>query len=76
MLSSTSVITGTRIRLYQAKVLLKAMELYLDKGIKINTAYTPKAMKATAESIIGRPASTLKIARGYLKNWIDANEQP
>lgn len=65
---------ASRIRLYQARVLLKAMELYLDKGIRVHTAYTPRNMRQTAGSIIGQPCSTLKIARGKLKNWIDAND--
>ena len=46
---------------YQAVVVAKALRLYAKTGLKVNTAYTPKAMLATAERITGK-----KFRRDYL----------
>lgn len=68
-MSEVTVITGNRIQLYQARVLLKALELYA-KGIKVNTAYTPKNMVATANNITGCTTKNRRDAESALRKWL------
>jgi len=47
---------------YQAIAIARALELYAKTGMKVNTAYTPKNMRAMAEKITGQKFK----ARDYL----------
>ena len=49
-------------KIYQAIVVAKALRFYAKTGMKVNTAYTPKNMMATAARITGE---TYK-ARDYI----------
>lgn len=47
-------VTGAaQIERFRATVLKQGLKLYLDHGIKANTAYTPKNMVAVAERVTG-----------------------
>lgn len=64
-------ITGPDIQTFQAKIILKAMTLYLDAGIRVNRAYTPKAMRQTAERITGKRFTNLRAARDSLQKFVE-----
>jgi hypothetical protein len=51
---STSTFTGSAVNVYAAMVLAKALVLYAKTGMKVNRAYTPKNMMATAAKVTGK----------------------
>jgi len=69
----TTSITGNGIRIYQALVLKQALQAYDRFGVKVNTAYTPKAMLATAGHITGQTfkRGQYEQAIAALAQWIE-----
>lgn len=61
----------TSPNIYQALVIRTALLTYHRYGIKVNTHYTPKAMMATAERIIGKKfkARDYEGAANALEAW-------
>lgn len=55
--------TSYNPQIYQALAIARALEFYDRTGTKVNTAYTPKAMLATASRITGRDFHP----RGYVE---------
>lgn len=47
--------TPEAIAWYRATVILSAIRCYLKTGIKVNAAYTPRAMRAAVSGMTGRP---------------------
>lgn len=74
-MAEVTVITGEAVRLFQAKVILKAIDMWTKHKIRVNTAYTPANMRTTAERITGKKFASLAAAYLGLKSWIEANEQ-
>ena len=49
----TVLTTPRQIDDFRARVILSAMKLYLDTGIRVNRAYTPSAMRTGASEYTG-----------------------
>jgi hypothetical protein len=68
--------TGTpAVNTYQAIALKSAIKIYAKTGMKVNRAYTPTAMLATAGKITGAvyKRGQYDAAVAGLQTWIDAN---
>ncbi len=67
---------------FQAMAIRRAMEFYAKTGMRVNTAYTPKNMLATAAKITGKDygtkwnAKTAATAVADLVEWLKANGAP
>lgn len=61
---ATSFSGGIGMRVYRATIIAHALRFYAKTGMKVNSAYTPKAMIAAAREMLG-PEHHIK-ARGYL----------
>jgi hypothetical protein len=61
----------TPVRRYQAVVIATALELWADKRIRVNRAYTPAAMMRTAGRILGmyQPAQSYRETAAKLREW-------
>lgn len=72
---NTVAITGGAIDLFRAKVLLSAMRLYLNTGMKVNRSYTPTNMRLVASEYTGlaypRSKQGLQMAHDDLKALVD-----
>ena len=55
--------TPEKIEAYRAIVIANALRLYAKTGMKVNTAYTPKAMMAVATKVTGKKFK----ARAYVE---------
>jgi hypothetical protein len=67
-------ITGqTALRVYAATVLMSAIKLYIKSGMKVNRAYTPANMLATASQYTGKTykRGQLQLAFDDLRAWCD-----
>jgi hypothetical protein len=71
------IITGPGIKLYQAIVLRKGIELYAKTGLRPNTAWTPKNMLNAASAITGKTYKRGQYAQAIadLTTWIEANHE-
>jgi hypothetical protein len=60
-------------RVYQALAVASALRTYAKTGLKVNTAYTPKNMLATATAITGKTfkRGAYIEAADALKAWAD-----
>lgn len=52
--NQTIVLTGREVDWFRAKAIAIGLETWAKHKIKVNRAYTPRAMMATAEKITGR----------------------
>lgn len=70
----TTVITGKHIRVYHAMVITEALKLYM-LGIRVNNAWTPRAMLRTAGDITGHryKRGEYRRAIAHLELWIELN---
>jgi len=74
--------TGNPVYVIQAMAVKRGMEFYLRTGMRVNTAYTPKNMLATAGKITGEDygakwnAKTAAKAIAGLEAWIIAQHKP
>jgi hypothetical protein len=70
----TSFVGPAQIEIYRATVIGSALKLYAKTGLKVNRAYTPKAMMQAAEQITGQKfkARDYQGAADALKVWADA----
>lgn len=61
-------------QIYQALAVASALRTYAKTGMKVNSAYTPKNMLATASKITGKTyeRGDLEKAAADLKAWADA----
>lgn len=51
---TASVFTGPTVNAYVALTVARALDLYAKTGMKVNRAYTPKNMMATATKLTGQ----------------------
>ena len=63
----TALTTPEQIDDFRARVILSAMKLYLNTGIRVNRAYTPLAMRTVASEYTGivYPNSRKGLERAY-----------
>lgn len=68
--------SGEDITVFQARVLRKALEIWVKHKLRVNRAYTPKAMLATASRITGRDFKRGQYAQAIaaLDAWIKRRE--
>lgn len=73
MTDQTQVFTGDGVAAYQAAVIASALRAYARTGMKMNRAYTPKAMMAKAAEITGKKfkARDYEGAAKALVEWAD-----
>jgi len=50
----TSTFTGSAVNIFAAITIAKALKLYAKTGMKVNRAYTPANMMATAKKVTGK----------------------
>jgi hypothetical protein len=69
----TSFVGPDAVQLYQVIVLISAMRLYVKSRIKVNRAYTPKNMLATAARLTGKTYKRTELAKAAddLQGWAD-----
>lgn len=67
-----TMFTGPQVQIVQAAVLKSAIKMYVNTGMKVNTAYTPANMLATASKITGKAykRGQLKAAWADLEAWL------
>lgn len=46
--------TGSDVQIFRAAAIASALRLYADTGMRVNRAYTPRAMMTAAAEITGR----------------------
>lgn len=73
---SAAYIGPDAVSLFRATLIKHAIDLYVTTGVKVNRAYTPSAMLATASAITGKPykrgKAGLRLAAFDLSVWCAA----
>lgn len=69
-----STLTGPAIDVFRARVITRAIGLYLITGMRVNRAYTPQVMRSVASEYTGktytRNRKGLETAHKDLTEWL------